>query len=341
MWQQREQGDPEHDAGGPTSTSAATPKSFAVGEINRTFVDPHRTTVANGAVAGPDEPHARHDDLLPGRRRARGEARRRTRPPIAPQGRIRSSSSRTGSAAAVRSTRACSSVGSAPGSWSRRRASHSRTTTLRWARRERLPEPARRHELRDHLDAELSASAGPLSGMVDPDKIGAAGHSLGGVTTLGLAANTCCQDARVKAAIVFSGDSETLPARPLRLLAARRRCCSCTATPTRVVPYESSVDAFNLARGPKGLVTVREGRPRIDRRPVDACVPEHRARHHRLLRRVRGREHRRRRPDRRRRRERRDPHRVRRDGGIGGHRPDDRAARAAGAPRVRQRPRPG
>jgi hypothetical protein len=105
---------------------------------------------------------------------------------------------------------------------------------------------------------KLSAAAGLLSGMVDPGKVGAAGHSLGGVTTLGLAANTCCQDARVKAAIVFSGDSETYPngrfdyshAPPLLFV---------HGDADAVVPYESSGDAFNLARGPKGLVTVIKG----------------------------------------------------------------------------------
>ena len=50
-----------------------------------------------------------------------------------------------------------------------------------------------------------------LAGLVDPHEIGVAGHSHGGVTTLGLAANTCCHDDRVKAAIVLSGDSLTFP----------------------------------------------------------------------------------------------------------------------------------
>jgi len=105
---------------------------------------------------------------------------------------------------------------------------------------------------------QVSARSGPLSGLVDPNRIGAAGHSLGGITTLGLAANTCCHDARVKAAIVFSGDSETFPhgrfdysqAPPLMFV---------HGDADALVPYESSVDAFNQARGPKGLVTVIGG----------------------------------------------------------------------------------
>ncbi len=45
----------------------------------------------------------------------------------------------------------------------------------------------------------------PLKGVVDPGRVGAAGHSLGAMTTLALAANTCCYDQRVKAAAILSG----------------------------------------------------------------------------------------------------------------------------------------
>lgn len=44
----------------------------------------------------------------------------------------------------------------------------------------------------------------PLHGRVDPDRIGAAGHSAGGATVLALAGNTCCYDKRVKAAVVLA-----------------------------------------------------------------------------------------------------------------------------------------
>jgi len=111
------------------------------------------------------------------------------------------------------------------------------------------------------VTAVLQASArsdGILSGLVDPKQVGAAGHSLGGITTLGLAANTCCHDARIKAAIVFSGDSETFPGGTFDYTQAPP-ILFVHGTADAVVPYESSVDAFNLARGPKGLVTVISG----------------------------------------------------------------------------------
>jgi MFS family permease len=43
----------------------------------------------------------------------------------------------------------------------------------------------------DELPAAGSDGSDELAGLIDPERIGAAGHSLGGMTTLGLVANTC------------------------------------------------------------------------------------------------------------------------------------------------------
>jgi predicted dienelactone hydrolase len=54
----------------------------------------------------------------------------------------------------------------------------------------------------------LAASAGghgPLAGLVDPGRIAVAGHSDGGDTVAAVAADSCCADPRVKAAIVLAG----------------------------------------------------------------------------------------------------------------------------------------
>lgn len=107
----------------------------------------------------------------------------------------------------------------------------------------------------------LAASAsgtGPLVGLVDPAEIGAAGHSLGGVTTLGLIANTCCRDPRVRAAVVMAGDRLTFPtgtkdfdqAPPVLFV---------HGDADAFVPYSASVTAFNQARPPKGLLTIHGG----------------------------------------------------------------------------------
>jgi fermentation-respiration switch protein FrsA (DUF1100 family) len=111
------------------------------------------------------------------------------------------------------------------------------------------------------ISATFAASgiSGPLQNLVDVHApVGIAGHSLGGITTLGLAVDTCCHDDRIKAAIVMSGDALTFPggrfdyAHAPALLFVHG-----TADP--VVSYESSVDAFNLARGPKGLLSLPGG----------------------------------------------------------------------------------
>lgn len=47
--------------------------------------------------------------------------------------------------------------------------------------------------------------------LVDPTRIAVGGHSLGAVTTMGLVANACCIDARVKAAIEIDGSRLTFP----------------------------------------------------------------------------------------------------------------------------------
>jgi dienelactone hydrolase len=107
------------------------------------------------------------------------------------------------------------------------------------------------------LAASASGSS-PLAGLVDPAEIGAAGHSLGGVTTLGLIANTCCRDPRVRAAVVMAGDRITFPtgrtdfdrAPPVLFV---------HGDADQFIPYSASVTAFNQARPPKGLLTIHGG----------------------------------------------------------------------------------
>jgi dienelactone hydrolase len=46
---------------------------------------------------------------------------------------------------------------------------------------------------------------------VDPDEVGAAGMSLGGMTVYGLISHTCCADGRVRAAVVMAGVHDAFP----------------------------------------------------------------------------------------------------------------------------------
>jgi fermentation-respiration switch protein FrsA (DUF1100 family) len=52
---------------------------------------------------------------------------------------------------------------------------------------------------------------GPYAGLVDGERVAVAGHSLGAVTTLGVAFNRCCLDPRIDAGIVMAGGEAYFP----------------------------------------------------------------------------------------------------------------------------------
>jgi fermentation-respiration switch protein FrsA (DUF1100 family) len=52
----------------------------------------------------------------------------------------------------------------------------------------------------------VSAAPGPLSGLIDPNRVGSAGHSDGADAALGAGYNSCCRDARLKAVVIGEGD---------------------------------------------------------------------------------------------------------------------------------------
>jgi dipeptidyl aminopeptidase/acylaminoacyl peptidase len=102
------------------------------------------------------------------------------------------------------------------------------------------------------IDQLLDLSGGGdswLAGHIDPAHIGAAGHSLGAVTTVGLVYDSCCIDERVKAAVVMAGvgvpsNDGTLddrPPTPLLLLHGAK---------DNIVPVSGGDDLFEAATGP-------------------------------------------------------------------------------------------
>jgi len=109
----------------------------------------------------------------------------------------------------------------------------------------------------DNVLALSDGGAGPVGGKVDPEKIGASGLSLGGITTYGLVDNTCCVDERVDAAIVMAGikapfEGGAYEARPFPLLALHG-----DADPA--IPYTAGRAAFDQAASPKWFVTLEGG----------------------------------------------------------------------------------
>jgi predicted dienelactone hydrolase len=62
----------------------------------------------------------------------------------------------------------------------------------------------------DRVTAQ-SKQPGWMHGLVDPSHIATGGHSLGGITTYGVAFNACCRDPRIKAAFVIDGLAAGFP----------------------------------------------------------------------------------------------------------------------------------
>jgi alpha-beta hydrolase superfamily lysophospholipase len=94
-----------------------------------------------------------------------------------------------------------------------------------------------------------------LRKTIDRRDIGVAGHSLGAITTLGLARNSCCQDPRIDAAVAFSGIQLPFPGGsfattsgpPLMLVHGDK---------DGTVPFAGSAGAYAQAPAPKVLLTL-------------------------------------------------------------------------------------
>ena len=103
------------------------------------------------------------------------------------------------------------------------------------------------------LDADGTS---PYAGRLRRNRIAAAGHSLGGVTTLGLL-NDCCLDPRIDAYIPMSGVAVPLGGafswdQPAPILLVHGESDA-------VVPFAGSLHVFDEARRPKYLLALTDG----------------------------------------------------------------------------------
>lgn len=107
---------------------------------------------------------------------------------------------------------------------------------------------------------ELLALPGddPLAGAVDPERVAAAGHSLGAITTLGVGLNSCCADDRLDAIVAISGlrlpfpDGEFDDLGRVPLLAVH-------GAEDGVVPVSGSDTLFEEAPGPAHYLRLPDG----------------------------------------------------------------------------------
>jgi predicted dienelactone hydrolase len=102
-----------------------------------------------------------------------------------------------------------------------------------------------------------SSTPGPLLNLVDPAAIGDSGQSDGGVVAAAAAYNTCCIDPRIKASTILTGgafgfDGQWFPPGTPPVMFVH-------ATADEVNPYSASTSMFAQAQSPKYLLTIEGG----------------------------------------------------------------------------------
>lgn len=94
-----------------------------------------------------------------------------------------------------------------------------------------------------------------LGRVVDAKRIGASGHSLGGITTYGLAYSACCRDKRIKAALPMSGFGGLVEPIEKYVWDGQPPLLALHGNADGTVPYVSDVNTLAWAKPPKFLVT--------------------------------------------------------------------------------------
>lgn len=110
------------------------------------------------------------------------------------------------------------------------------------------------------LDDEADAPIAAVGEHIDAERIGAVGHSLGAMTSLGLGYSECCIDDRIDAVAAWAGaflplmgeDNPTpdITDRPLLLI---------HGDDDETVPFAASASAFDAAESPRWLITLPGG----------------------------------------------------------------------------------
>ncbi len=109
----------------------------------------------------------------------------------------------------------------------------------------------------DQFLAASKATSGPLAGLIDPDRIGIAGHSLGAITSLGAGYNACCADPRIKAVAVWAGIFFPLESKGKVAPSSKGRPLLLVhGTADRTVNYKLGQAVYRLLGPPKYFITL-------------------------------------------------------------------------------------
>ncbi len=114
-------------------------------------------------------------------------------------------------------------------------------------------QPADASFVLDSVIEFASDSDHPLSGRLDPERVAAVGHSMGGMTTVGLA-STCCADDRIDAGVVYAGDATGF--RDDGFVRDTPPLLFIHGDADGVVSYQSGHDTYEDATGPKVFITL-------------------------------------------------------------------------------------
>jgi predicted dienelactone hydrolase len=98
-----------------------------------------------------------------------------------------------------------------------------------------------------------------VGGTVDQQHLGAAGHSLGAITTYGLVYSACCRDKRIDAAVELSGIPAVVEPTANYFHGVNTPLLAVHGNADPIVPYQADVDGFARAQPPKFFLTFLGG----------------------------------------------------------------------------------
>jgi fermentation-respiration switch protein FrsA (DUF1100 family) len=112
--------------------------------------------------------------------------------------------------------------------------------------------------LDEYVEAS-GGSSGPFSGLIDPDRLGAFGHSMGAITSMGVGFQDCCVDERLDAVAEWSGLFLPLDGdgtAEFADVANGRPVLIVHGDDDGTVPYQTGRDFYEKVGAPKYLVTL-------------------------------------------------------------------------------------